>query len=407
MRDLIESGTELPIATKGEINLLDVVIMLLREKRFVVYFVVICTLVSALIVAVIPNKYTAKATLLPPTQSQSASSLLMGQMGGLLAGLAGGGGKDLLKNPADTYIGLLKSQTVSDTLIRRFVLMNVYGKRHMEDARKKLASNSDISTSKQGLIEISVTDRDRQRAADLANGYIDALQEMTQQLAITEAGQRRLFFEKQLFGAKENLANAEVALRQTMEKTGIIQIESETKSIIEAVASLRAQIAAKEVQIQSMHVYATEDNPAIRVLEQQRMALQDQLAKLTKGSGNVEDLDIPSKRIPEAGLEYVRRYRDTKYYEAIYELIAKQYEAARLDEAREGAVVQVVDPGTVPDLKSSPERTLIVVIVFFSSLLVACGITIIRTSFERAAHDPEQQERVRLIRRYARWTTRA
>ena len=406
MRDLIESGTELPVAAKGEINLLDVVIILLREKRFIVYFVAICTLVSALVVALIPNKYTVKATLLPPTQSQSASSLLMGQMGGLLAGLAGGGGKDLLKDPSDTYIGLLKSQTVSDTLIRRFDLMKVYGKRHIEDVRKKLASNSDIATSKQGLIEISVTDRDRKRAADLANGYIDALRDMSQQLAITEAGQRRLFFEKQLFAAKENLANAEVALRQTMEKTGIIQIESETKSIIEAVASLRAQIAAKEVQIQSMQVYATEDNPTVRVLEQQRMALQDQLAKLTKGSGNVEDLDIPSKRIPEAGLEYVRRYRDTKYYEAIYELIAKQYEAARLDEAREGAVIQVVDPGTVPDSKSSPERTLIVIIVFFASLLVASGIAVIRSSLERAERDPEHQERMRLIRRYARWAPR-
>jgi tyrosine-protein kinase Etk/Wzc len=406
MRDVVEAGTELPVATKGEINLLDVVIMLLREKRFIVYFVAICTLVAVVTVLILPNKYTSKTTLLPPSQGQSASSLLMGQMGGLLAGLAGGGGKDLLKNPADTYIGLLKSQTVSDKLINRFDLMKVYGKRHIEDARKKLASNSDIGTSKQGLIEISVSDRDRKRAADLANGYVDVLREMNQQLAITEAAQRRLFFEKQLFAAKENLANAEVALRQTMEKTGILQIESETKSIIESVASLRAQIAAKEVQIQSMQVYATEDNPAIRVLEQQRMALQDQLAKLTNGKGNVDDLDIPSKHIPEAGLEYVRRFRDTKYYEAMYELIAKQYEAARLDEAREGAIVQVVDTATVPGLKSSPERTLIIVVVFFSSLLIACGIAVIRTSLERAAHDPEHLERLRLIRSYARWTPR-
>lgn len=406
MRDLVEAGSELPIPTKGEINLLDVVIMLLREKRFIIYFVTICTLFATAIVFIVPSKYTAKTTLFPPAQGQSASSLLMGQVGGLLAGLAGGG-KDLLKNPADTYIGLLKSQTVSDALINRFDLMRVYGKRHIEDARKKLASNSDIGTSKQGLIEISVSDRDRKRAADLANGYVDELREMNQQLAITEAAQRRLFFEKQLFTAKENLANAEVALKQTMEKTGILQIESETKAIIDSVASLRAQIAAKEVQIRSMEVYATTDNPAIRVLEQQRMALQDQLAKLTKGSGNVEDLDIPTKRIPEAGLEYVRRYRDAKYYETIYELIAKQYEAARLDEAREGAVVQVVDRATVPGLKSSPERGLIILIVLFSSVLVACGIALIRASLERAAHDSEHQERVRLIRRYARWTARA
>lgn len=406
MRDVVEAGTELPIATKGEINLLDVVIMLLREKRFIIYFVAICTVAATITVLILPNKYTAKTTLLPPTQGQSASSLLMGQMGGLLAGLAGGG-KDLLKNPADTYIGLLKSQTVSDELINHFDLMKVYGKRHIEDARKRLASNSDIGTSKQGLIEISVSDKDRKRAADLANGYVDVLREMNQHLAITEAAQRRLFFEKQLLAAKENLANAEVALRQTMEKTGILQIESETKSIIESVASLRAQIAAKEVQIQSMQVYATGDNPAIRVLEQQRMALQDQLAKLTNGKGNADDLDIPSKHIPEAGLEYVRRFRDTKYYEAMYELIAKQYEAARLDEAREGAIVQVVDTATVPGLKSSPERALIIVVVFFSSLLIACGIAVIRTSFERAAQDPEHQERLRLIRSYARWTPRA
>jgi uncharacterized protein involved in exopolysaccharide biosynthesis len=338
-------------------------IVVAQHKKWIGKVTAAIMVLAAIVTFLLPNHYTATTTLLPPQQNQSLAAALSGQLSGM-GPLAAVAGKDLgLKTSSDLYIGMLKSNTVEDALIYRFELMKVYRDSRKSDAREDLEKASAIAVGKEGFISISVEDRDRTRAAAMANAYVTELQKLTQNVAVTEAGQRRLFFEQQVTQAKDNLANAEDALQKTQQKTGIIQLDGQAKAIIESVGQLRAQIAAKEVQLQSMHSFATENNPDVFIANQELAGLRAQLAKLElQQNVSSGDIQVPTGKIPEAGLEYLRRLRDVKYCESIFELLAKQYEAAKLDEGRQGAVIQVIDPATEPDKKSSPKRTLIVVI---------------------------------------------
>jgi tyrosine-protein kinase Etk/Wzc len=349
-------------------------IPVLRKKRFVALFTLVCAMVATLVAFLLPKEYSARALVMPPSQNQgSMSNMLLGQLGSL----AGMGAKDLgIKNPTDLYIGILHSRTMSDALINEFHLQSVYGKDHISDVRQKLKNRTDIIATKESLIQITVSDRDPKRAADMANGYVAELQKLSNTLAVTEAAQRRVFYEQQLQQSKNQLADAEVALKQTQEKTGVLELNSQARAIIDAIANVKAEIAAREVKIQTMRAFTTEQNPELQAQEQQLAALNTQLSKLTKqqpGATNQGDLAIPSKTIPEVGLEYIRRYRDVKYYETVYGLIAKQYELARMDEAKEGGLVQVVDNAVTPDKKSWPPRAIIILLSTVAGFLIACG----------------------------------
>jgi tyrosine-protein kinase Etk/Wzc len=367
-----------------EITLLELWAIAAQRKRLILYVTVAAAAVSVVVSLLIPNRYTATTCLLPPQQQQSLAAALASQMGGasLLGAVAG---KDLgLKNPNDLYIGMLKSRVVNDALIKRFDLAKVYRDKKMSEVRKDLQSATDIQNGKEGFINVSVEDKDAKRAAEMANAYVEELRSLTSTLATTEAGQRRLFFEQQLRKTKDDLANAEVALKETQQKTGFIQMDSQARAIIGSVAALRAQIAAKEVELRAMQFSSTDQNPDLVMGRQQLAGLQAQLAKLEKqqnsGGG---DIQVPTGAIPEAGLEYIRSLRDVKYYEAVFELLAKQLEAANLDEARQGAVIQVVDPAIEPDKKSSPHRSLIVLASIIAAFIGALVWILISETTER------------------------
>ncbi len=391
-----------------EISLLDLLAVVAKRKWMIVRAVIVSAVVASVIAILIPNRYTATTTLLPPQQQTSLASTLVSQLGGIGA-LGAVAGRELgLKNPSDIYVGMLKSRVVADALINQFDLMKVYRDKKMTDAREDLDKASDMLAGKDGLITISVEDKDRQRAASLANAYVGELRKLTDTLAVTEAAQRRLFFAQQLQKSKDDLANAEVALKQTQQKTGLIQLDGQATAIIESVTKAQAQIAAKEVQLQAMQSYATEQNPSLVLLRQELSGLYAQLAKLERqrnlGGG---DIRVPTAGVPEAGLEYVRRLRDVKYYETIFELLAKQFEVAKLDEAREGSIVQVVDPAVLPDKKSFPPRTLIIVgtiiLAFFGAVLWA----ILAESISRKQDNPKVQQQLTEIKGLFSWTARA
>jgi len=259
-------------------------------------------------------------------------------------------------------------------MIQHFGLMQEYRKQYLSDARKKFEANTVVDGSgKDGMIRISVVDRDPQRAAELANGYVDQFRNLSQHLAITEAEQRRSFFEQQLKQANQNLADAEEALKETEQKTGLIQLDSQARALIESAATLRAQITAREVQIQGMQTYATGENAQLIQAQKELDSMRAQLAQLGGSGESTNGVIVPKGQMTESGLEYVRRLRDVKYYETIFEILARQFELAKLDEAKEGALIQVVDPAIPPDKRSFPKRSLIVmgatVAGFFSGLL--------------------------------------
>lgn len=327
-----------------EVNLLDVLIVLLRRWRFIGWFTAGAAVLATIIVFLIPDKYTATSVILPPDQNSSMSSELMGQLAGssILTSLAGGGLG--IKNSGNMYASLFRSRTIEDVLIQRFDLMTRYHKKNMVDARRSFENRTKVELGlKDGLITVSVTDRDPQFAAQLANAYVNEFREHSDSLTLTAASQRRAFFQQQLLKANEDLARAEQAMKNMEQTTGVLQLDSQAKVLIEQSAALRAQIVAKEVQLQSIRSFETEDNPQYAMVEQQLDALRAQLMKVAGPDANISGhIGLPKTNIPETGIAYIDALRDLRYNEAITELLTKQFEAAKLDEAREG-VIEVSD----------------------------------------------------------------
>jgi uncharacterized protein involved in exopolysaccharide biosynthesis len=387
-----------------EVSLLDILVLLARHKRFILRFVLGAAVLATVVSFLLPVRYEAKIVVLPPQQNSSMGSALLGQLGnmgslGSLASLASGGLG--IKNPADMYVSFLTGRTVEDAVIQRFNLMAEYRQKRMSDTRKEFESRATVvAGAKDGLIRISVEDRDPKRAAELANGYVDELRKLSASLAITEAARRRLFFEQQLQEAKDNLAGAEEAMKKTQQSTGVLQIDSQARALIESAAVLRAQVVAKQVQIQSMRSFAAEDNPRLLLAKQELAALQTQLERVAGSQHDTgSDINLSKGRVTESGMEYLNRFRDLKYHETVFELLAKEFEMAKLDEAREGSMVQVVDAAVPPDKKSFPPRVLIVVLMTLIGFFAACGWCIVSERLRwRMNQDPSVRRRLHALR---------
>ncbi len=387
-----------------EVSLLDLTLLLVANKRFIFRFVLGAALLAVVIALLLPVRYEAKVMLLPPQQSSSIASALLGQMGGLgglgsLGSLAGGLG---IKTPADMYISMLTSRTVEDAMIQRFGLMSEYKMKKMSEVRKEFERRTTaVAGMKDGMIRLTIEDGDPKRAAAMANAYVEEFRRLSATLAISEAARRRLFFERELEQAKTDLTAAEQAMQKTQQSTGVLQIDSQARALIESAAVLRAQVVAKEVQVESMKSFAADDNPALIMAKQQLAALQSQLNQIAgsqQDSGS--DIVLSKGRVTQAGLEYLRRFRDLKYRETVFELLAKELEIAKLDEAREGEIVQVVDAAVPPDTKSSPHRTLIVLGVTILAFFVSVFWLIVRRGLSRTFELPENRQRLEAIKHY-------
>jgi tyrosine-protein kinase Etk/Wzc len=361
-----------PEPAKTNWSLFDSLSVLGLHKRLIAFCTLALAVLGFVIGLILPRTYVAETKIVPPQQPQSMSSLMLGSLGPLGA-LSG---KDLLKDKTEQFIGILKSRTVEDALVDRFDLQKVYESKYKQDARKKLERLSEIAAGKNMLISVRVEDRDPKRAADLANGYIEELYRANQRLAMSEASARRLFYEGELQEAKNNLATAEVEMRKTQEKTGLIQLDSQARAIIENVANMRAQIAAREIRLRTMQSFATAENPEIIQLQQELAAARGQLRALEQEQGAEPNVLVATGKVPAAGLEYIRRYRDVRYFETVFELISKQYEAARLDQAQSAPQIQVVDVAIPPE-RPEPLRMMLLVLFtligFFGCIAFVLG----------------------------------
>jgi uncharacterized protein involved in exopolysaccharide biosynthesis len=393
----LESGLDSASAAPAEeeISLLDLLIVVVRYRWLILKTATYTIVIGVIVSLLLPIRYTAMTSVLPPQQGSSAGSGLMAQLGNLGSVASLAGGSLGLKNPNDLQVAMLKSRTVEDAMVDRFHLMDFFKVTHKSDARKKLEKIVDIENgAKDGLIRISVTDRDPHRAEEMANGYVEEFKRLSATLAVTEASQRRLFFEQQLAQARDNLANAEEDLKKTEQKTGLVQLDAQTRATIELLADLRGQIAAKEVQIAGMRSFATGENPDLQIAEQQLAGLRAQEQRMGATTEGASNALIPKGNMQEAGIEYIRKLRDVKYFETIFDLLARQYEVAKVDEARQGAVVQVVDRAVVPDRKSFPQRTLIVLGSAVLGLFLGVAWAFSREGLTRLSNNPAERSRV-------------
>ena len=396
----LEGAAPNPAEGRG-IDVLNILLVLARNRRRLATVTLVSLLLGAAVAIILKPIFTATATILPPQQQQSSVGAMLGQLGSL-AGLASGTGTagGLLKNPADMYIGMIASRTVTDRMIDRFHLQSLYKTKNMDDTRKVFSGQVSAVAAKDGMIEISVKDHDARRASDMANGVIEELYRLTSTLAITEAAQRRLFFSQQLADEKSALEAAEEDLRKTQEKTGLIQLNGQAEEIIRNVASLRAQIVDREVQMQAMRTYATEENPQVTRLQQEIDGLQQQLKVLESNQRRIEpgDIQVPTGQVPEAGLEYARKLREVTYHATLLSLFAKEYEAARVDEAKSAPLIQVVDQAVPPDRKSGPHRVLLTLGFGFFGLLAASVWLLVRQAWELTAQIPENAHKLNQLR---------
>jgi tyrosine-protein kinase Etk/Wzc len=368
------NDTVAPRAPEKEIDLRNLAITLSKRWKLIAGLTLGLWALTVIVILLLPSKYTAETIVMPPNQNSSISSALLGQLGSSSA-LASLAGPSLgIKNPGDMYVSLFRTQPVEYPLIQHFGLMTRYHKSRMSDTARAFESRSNVVLgSKDGLIHITVTDRDPKMAAQIANEYVDEFRKLSAHLAITEAGQRRAFFQQQLLEANGDLAAAEESMKSMEEATGVLEIDSQSRALVDSAAILREQINAKEVELQAMSSYATENNPQIITTERELNAMKAQIAQLAGKQKNASDIIVPKGNIPAAQMEYVRKMRDLKYYETVVEILARQFETAKLEEAEEGSIIQVVEDATPPDKRSFPKPVLFGAVGLALSFAISCG----------------------------------
>jgi uncharacterized protein involved in exopolysaccharide biosynthesis len=374
-----------------EVTLIDLLTQLAYRKWLIAKGTGIAVLAGVILSLVLPVRYTATTKIMPPQQTQSTASMLMmnqlsGAGGGSLAALAGGG---LLKNPNDIYVGLLNSRPVADAIIQKFSLAKEYHAKEMTEARKKLADFTVVTSEKNGFIAVSVTDKDRKRVAEIANAYTDQLRILTKTLAVTEASQRRVFYEEQLKQAKDALVSAELAFQRVQQQKGLVQLDAQAKAMIEGLAVLRAQVAAKQVEVQALRSYSTEQNPDVQLAERDLVSLQAEETRLEQSNHAPGIAGLGLGNVPAAGLEYLRAAHELQYQQALFDMLMKQYDAAKLDESKDAAIIQVVEPAIEPDQKSSPGRLRILLLFAIGGFFVSCFLVRILCWRDMAHSNPD------------------
>jgi uncharacterized protein involved in exopolysaccharide biosynthesis len=302
------------IPPEDEINLIDLLIVLAKNKKMILGVTLVAAMLSVVYALMSPNIYTATAKILPPQSSQSSSvnSVMLAQLGGLAGGIGGALG---LKDPNSLYIAMMKSRTITEKIVQRFDLKSVYETETVTETIKVLDKQSTITSGKDGIISVEIDDKDPKRTADMANAYVDELNNLMKTLAISEASQRRQFFETQMKPSKDRLTNAEVTLDRT----------------------------------------------------------------------------------PSTSLHYLEALRNMKFEESIYQVLVKQYEVAKLDEAKNAPLIQIMDKAIVPEKKSKPKRSIIVILATVIAFVFAMIFAFVREAMQRAAEIPEQEARMRIL----------
>ncbi len=395
---------EKPIETQeDEIDLLDYLIVLAKRKSFIIKVTFGFAIIAAIVSLVMSPIYKAETKILPPVNGSSGiATQLMNQLG-QLSSIAGISNIPINgKAPNELYIGLLKSRTVLDGIIDRFDLMKLYRKRYRENVREKLINNvlSVRDDKKSGIITINIEDKDPKRAAEMANAFVEELQKLNTGLAITQASQRRLYFEEQLQAAKASLTQAEENVKGFQEKTGTLHIESQAKAVLEGIGMIRAQIAAKEVELKVMKTYSTPQNPDLKRVEETLRGLRAELAKMEGKGGKGHDPLMPTGRMAQLGTDYAKQLRDLKFNEVLYGLLLQQYEAAKLDEAKNATTIQVIDKAVPPEKRVKPKRTMIVILGAIIGFFLSVFAAFLVEYRERANENAEDRERFDTLKKY-------
>lgn len=373
----------LPSAQDEGIDLLKLLAVFLSEWKTGLISAAVVFCICAVFLFFWKPVYEATASLLPHEGAMQASSLLA---------------MFSTKSPEDSYLGLLESRSVADQVIDQTHLMQAYHTGSRAAARGRLSAASKFTIGKDTLVKIRVRDGNAQEAASIANAYIDSLQSRQQEMAAAQAKIRRVVFEKQMDEEKDALAAAEIDLKNEQQKSGLVQITSQTELGLSALANIRAQITSLRVQLAALSASYTNDSPQVKRLNSQIAGLQAQERKLASGAAGVVGAALPTGKMPEANLEYLRKLREVKYHEALLTALANQYESAHLAETNSVTEFQIVDRADVPEHKSWPPRSLFLALAAVFAVMCGCVAIVLKLFVRRLYADPVQREYLRQIR---------
>jgi uncharacterized protein involved in exopolysaccharide biosynthesis len=368
---------------EAQISLLDLLRDVLGRWKLILLGSSAAGAVAVAITYAIPPTYTARLSFLPPQQQQSGAVSALASLGSLgsLAGVASG-----IRIPSDQYASLLQSVTVMDALVEKFDLMKVYGEDYRVDARTQLERRVRVGVGKRdGIIVLEVDDGDPTRAASIANAHVQELGRLTSKLALTEAQHRRTFFESQLKETRVRLERAQSDLQASGFGPGALR--AEPKAAADSYARLRAELTSAEVRLQSLRRVLADSAPEVLQAQSVQASLREQLARAESA--------MPSQGEPG----YIAKYREFKYQETLFEMYARQFELARLDESKEGTLVQVVDPATPPEKRSKPKRRVVLLLAVLGTALSLILFVIGRALWTRSLTESADSARMSRLRR--------
>jgi len=383
-----------------EIDLLDLLIVLAKRKWLIFWMTFIFGIISIAYVLLVPPIYRASTRILPPMAGkQSLAMSMMSQAGvpGFAADALG------IKTPGDLVVGIATSRTVQNKLIEKFDLMTRFESENMDLTREALSEATSANTdAKSGIVSIAFEDKDPEFASQVANAYVKELQGLLQTLAVSEASQQRLFLEGQVRETQLELLRSETALAEYQKKTGILNAGQQASALMSAIATFRARISAKEVEFKTAQTFASANNPRIQQLKAEIASLKEEMTKLEEKASSGTSGTFSLSELPDAGLEYLRKLRDQKFYETLYGMLLKQLETARMAEAQEPSIIQVIDEAVAPQVKAKPKRKQVVILATVLGFFLSIFLAFIFEFVEKAGLDPERKGKLHTLKNHLR-----
>lgn len=365
------------VSTKAS-SLIDYLEIMIKWRKVILRNVTIITIIAIVITLLIPNQYTAIATILPPSTEQNVMTSLLA--GGLSMGLMGTSGLRTmlpgLATPSDLYAAILRSSYIRSKLVDKYNLKNEFKTKTYYDTHKILDEITHIKVSPEGIISVSVTYKNKYLAANLANSYIEELDRFNNETAMTTGKKYRIFVEQRLKETSDSLVRAEESLRKFQEQHRTVALDVEIENAIATIAKLKSEIILREVQKGAVASAGGLNNPYVANIEKELRELKKQLARIEFGTQDTTrkefgaGFSVPFSRLPELSLEYARLLRELKIQEAVFELLTQQYEQAKIMESKDTPTVQILDRASPPEKKSFPKRSIIIVLVFIVSFAI-------------------------------------
>ncbi|MCK4546659.1 MAG: hypothetical protein KAW17_04370 [Candidatus Eisenbacteria sp.] len=386
-------------------SLLAILETLVRRRRFIVVNVTVVVFLAVIISLIVPKWYRTSAVILPPEPSLDPLSTL-----GALQMTAATASLPWFATTSDVYGAILKSRHLSEEIVDRFDLKHRYKAKTMDKAIKKLWKHCWVRVADEGLIRVTVEAKDPDRAADMANAFLEILDKFNRNTKMTEGKKTRIFVEERLRTTRQDLAEAELTLKEYQQEHGAVELTEQTEALINAAAEIESRIRAIEIRLATLETFATEDNPEVRLLATRKRSLETQMTDLlgsTELAGALLGADgsrpFPSLgQIPDLGMQYIRLFRDVEMQSKIFAFLAQELERAKIMECRDTPTIEVLDRASPPDKKFRPRRWLIVVIAFVTALLGSIALAFGLDTVDRWSQDEQSMQRLSALTRTLR-----